>query len=49
MTAAAGERAHKAGDFYCASCSEKVHLTKGDEIPTCPNGHGEFDSGRNEP
>jgi len=25
-----------------------VHVTKGDKIPKCPNGHNEFDSRRNE-
>ena len=39
MTAKAGERAQKTGDFYCDSCGEKVHVTKGDKIPKCPNGH----------
>jgi hypothetical protein len=48
MTAKAGERAEKTGDFFCASCSEKVHVSKGDKIPKCPNGHSEFDSRRNE-
>lgn len=26
-----------------------VHVTQGDEIPKCPNGHTEFDSRTNEP
>ena len=39
MTAKAGERAQKTGDFYCASCSKKLHVTKGNKIPKCPNGH----------
>jgi predicted RNA-binding Zn-ribbon protein involved in translation (DUF1610 family) len=49
MTAKAGERAQQTGDFYCASCGEKVHVTKRDKIPKCPNGHSNFDSRRNEP
>jgi len=49
MSAKAGETAQKTGDFYCAKCSEKVHATKGDRIPKCPNGHSEFESRRNEP
>jgi len=49
MTAKAGERAQKTGDFYCATCGKKVHVTKGDKIPKCPNGHSQFDSRRNEP
>ncbi|MDG9717647.1 hypothetical protein [Streptomyces sp. DH24] len=49
MTAKAGEKAQKTGDFYCASCSEKVHVEEGDKIPSCPNGHKEFGTRRNEP
>ncbi len=49
MSAKAGERAHKTGDFHCAQCGEVVHVTQGDEIPKCPNGHSEFDSRTNEP
>ncbi|WP_301313095.1 zinc ribbon-containing protein [Promicromonospora umidemergens] len=49
MAAHAGERAEKTGDFYCASCDEKVHVTAGDKIPTCPNGHKQFETRRNEP
>jgi hypothetical protein len=49
MVAKAGERAQKTGDFYCESCDEKVHVTKGDKIPKCPNGHSQFGSRRNEP
>ena len=48
MAAKAGERAEKTGDFYCASCDEKVHVTKGDKIPECPNGHKSFETRRNE-
>lgn len=33
----------------CAHCSEKVHVTQGDKIPSCPNGHMQFETRRNEP
>jgi hypothetical protein len=36
MTAKAGERAQQTGDFYCDSCGEKVHVTKGDKYPSAP-------------
>jgi hypothetical protein len=49
MVAKAGERAEKTGDFYCESCDAKVHVTKGDKIPKCPNRHSQFGSRRNEP
>jgi hypothetical protein len=49
MAAHAGEKAQKTGDFYCAKCDEKVHVKQGDKIPTCPNGHSEFATRRNEP
>lgn len=54
MAAHAGEKAQETGDFYCAhrSCahrSEKVHVTRGHEIPPCPNGHKTFETRRNEP
>jgi predicted RNA-binding Zn-ribbon protein involved in translation (DUF1610 family) len=49
MAAKAGETAQKTGDFYCASCTEKIHVTTGDTIPWCPNGHESFDTRRNEP
>ena len=49
MTAKAGEKAQKTGDFYCAKCDEKVHVKQGDKIPTCPNGHKEFATRRKEP
>jgi hypothetical protein len=49
MAAHAGERAQETGDFHCAKCSEKVHVTKGDKIPKCPNGHTEFKSRTGEP
>jgi len=49
MAAKAGEKAQKTGDFYCASCDEKVHATEGHKIPECPNGHKTFETRRNEP
>lgn len=49
MAAQAGEKAHKTGDFYCARCDEKVHVSEGRTIPKCPNGHTEFNARRNEP
>ena len=49
MTAEAGEKARKTGDSHCAHCSEKVRVTQGDKIPSCPNGHKEFEARRNEP
>ena len=49
MTAKTGERAQKTGDFHCVSCSETVHVTKGDKIPACPCGKNEFDSRTGEP
>ncbi|UNX53544.1 zinc ribbon-containing protein [Georgenia sp. TF02-10] len=49
MAAHAGETAQKTGDFYCSKCDAKVHVTQGDKIPKCPNGHSEFGSRRNEP
>ena len=49
MSAHAGEKAQKTGDFYCAHCDEKVHVQQGDEIPPCPNGHKTYEARRNEP
>jgi len=49
MAAHAGERAQKTGDFHCASCSKKVHVTQGDKIPKCPNGHTTFETRTGEP
>ena len=50
MSAQAGERARKTGDFVCERCNEKVHVTQGDEIPKCPNcGNDSFGERRNEP
>ncbi len=49
MSAYAGERASKTGDFHCATCGEVVHVTQGDEIPKCRNGHSEFERRTGEP
>jgi hypothetical protein len=44
MAAHAGARAKETGDFYCTKCNAKVHLTKGERVPYCPQGHHEFRS-----
>jgi hypothetical protein len=49
MTAKAGEKANKTGEFHCATCGEKVSVQEGHKIPKCPNGHTEFKSRTNEP
>jgi hypothetical protein len=49
MAAHAGEWAQKTGDFHCAKCDAVVHVTKGDKIPKCPNGHSEYESRTGEP
>jgi DNA-directed RNA polymerase subunit RPC12/RpoP len=49
VTAHAGEKAQKTGDFSCARCNEKVHVKQGEKIPRCPNGHTGFESRRHEP
>jgi len=49
MAAKAGEKAQKTGDFHCARCDAKVHVTQGDTIPKCPNGHDTFETRTNEP
>lgn len=50
MAANAGERAQETGDFRCEKCHQKVHVTKGDKIPTCPNcGNDTFDTRYHEP
>jgi predicted RNA-binding Zn-ribbon protein involved in translation (DUF1610 family) len=36
MSAKAGERARKSGDFICDNCGNKVRVTQGREIPKCP-------------
>ena len=50
MTAHAREKARKTGDFLCANCGAKVHVSNGKKIPRCPNcGNDTFDERRNEP
>lgn len=49
MSAHAGEKAEKSGEFHCAKCGEKVSVKQGHKIPKCPNGHSEFKSRTNEP
>ncbi|HZE30441.1 MAG TPA: hypothetical protein VE198_03270 [Actinoallomurus sp.] len=49
LTAHAGEKAQKIGDFCCAQCDEKVHVKQGEKIPRCPNGHTGFETRRHEP
>lgn len=50
MSAKAGEKAEKTGDFRCAHCHRTTHVTKGHAIPLCPHcDHATFDTRRNEP
>ncbi len=50
MAAHAGERAQETGDFRCAKCHQKVHVTRGHSIPKCPHcGNTAFDARVNEP
>lgn len=50
MSAKAGERARKTGDFVCEQCNNRVHVTQNDKIPKCPNcGNDTFDERRSEP
>lgn len=50
MAAHAGETARETGDFRCAHCHQKVHVTGGHKIPKCPHcGHAVFDTRENEP
>jgi len=49
MSAKAGEKAQKTGDFYCASCDAKVHVEQGKKIPECPHGHTTYETRRHEP
>ena len=50
MSAKAGERARKTGDFVCERCDHKVHVAESDSIPKCPNcGNDTFSERRNEP
>jgi hypothetical protein len=49
MTAKAGEKAQKTGDFYCQECNEKHHVEQGETLPKCSCGTGDYDECRNEP
>jgi hypothetical protein len=49
MVAKTGERAEQTGNFHCATCGAKVHVSKGERIPECPNGHRSFDRRTGEP
>lgn len=42
MAVHAGEAAPESGGLYCSRCDAMVHVTEGEPIPECPNGHGEF-------
>lgn len=37
MTAHAGEKAEKTGDFRCEKCHQTTHVTAGHKIPKCPH------------
>lgn len=50
MSAKAGEKAQKTGDFHCEKCHHKVHVTAGKTIPKCPNcGNDRYESRTHEP
>ena len=50
MAAKAGEAAQETGDFRCAKCHERMHVSKGKKIPKCENcGGATFDTRENEP
>jgi predicted RNA-binding Zn-ribbon protein involved in translation (DUF1610 family) len=50
MSAHAGEKAERTGDFRCARCHQKTHVAAGHTIPKCPNcGNDVFDTRENEP
>jgi Zn finger protein HypA/HybF involved in hydrogenase expression len=36
MSAHAGEKAEKTGDFRCEKCHHSTHVTEGHKIPKCP-------------
>jgi hypothetical protein len=42
MAVQAGVRVKESGDYYCTICNAKVHVTTGERIPRCPQGHHEF-------
>jgi hypothetical protein len=50
MAAKAGEKACETGDFRCARCHEKTHVTKGHAMPNCRHcGHDTFHTRIHEP
>jgi len=49
MAAHPGERARKTGTFHCKGCKKTVRLQKGDTIPKCPCGNGDYDERTDEP
>jgi hypothetical protein len=50
MAAPAGERAEKAGAFYCDNSGETVRVSKGDRIPNCTScGGNSYDRRTGEP
>ena len=50
MAAKAGEAAQETGDFRCAKCHKRVHVTKGKKIPKCPECGGDtYDARYHEP
>lgn len=44
MSAKAGEKAQKTGDFSGASCDAKVHVPEGKKISKRPNGHKTYET-----
>ena len=50
MSAKAGEKAERTGDFRCSKCHEKTHVTAGHAIPKCKHcGNDTFDTRVHEP
>jgi Ca-activated chloride channel family protein len=41
----AGEKSPRTADLYCTRCGQVVHVTAGETVPECPNGHTTFDFG----
>ncbi|WP_029032308.1 zinc ribbon-containing protein [Salinarimonas rosea] len=49
MAAHAGETAHETGDVRGERCRHRVDVTRGDEIPRCPDCGNDTFAGRREP
>ncbi|WP_413121097.1 zinc ribbon-containing protein [Burkholderia orbicola] len=50
MTAHAGEKAEKTGDFRCEKCHRSTHVQAGHPIPKCPHcGNGTYGERTREP